>query len=80
MSITVPDWGTYPDEDWESITPEEAGLDPNGLEKWVAGLHVRGATFGGEDHSGDKYGAVLTAGGTSSTRGETGSTLTTRPR
>ena len=63
MSTTVPNWVTYPDEDWESITPEEAGLDPNGLEKWVAGLHVRGATFGGEDHSGDKYGAVLTRGG-----------------
>ena len=63
MNITVPNWVTYPDEDWESITPEEAGLDPNGLEKWVAGLHVRGATFGGEDHSGDKYGAVLTRGG-----------------
>ena len=63
MSTTVPNWVTYPDEDWESITPEEAGLDPNGLEKWVAGLHVRGAIFGGEDHSGDKYGAVLTRGG-----------------
>ena len=63
MSITVPDWVTYPDDDWESITPEEAGLDHNGFEQWIAGLDVRGATFGGEDHSGDKFGAVLTRGG-----------------
>ena len=63
MSITVPNWVTYPDDDWESITPEEAGLDPSGFEQWTAGLDVRGATFGGEDHSGTKYGAVLTRGG-----------------
>ena len=32
MNITVPNWVTYPDDDWEEITPEEAGLDPNGFE------------------------------------------------
>ena len=63
MSITVPDWVTYPDDDWEQITPDEAGLDPEGFRRWVDGLDVRGASFGGEDHSGDKYGAVLTRGG-----------------
>ena len=63
MSITVPDWVTFPDDDWEEITPEEAGLDHNGFKQWIAGLDVRGATFGGEDHSGDKFGAVLTRGG-----------------
>ena len=34
-----------------------------GSKQWIAGLDVRGATFGGEDHSGDKFGAVLTRGG-----------------
>ena len=63
MSITVPDWVTYPDDDWEQITPEEAGLDPDGFPQWVAGLDVRGATFGGEDHTGNKFGTVLTRGG-----------------
>ena len=57
MTITVPDWVTYPDDDWEEITPEEAGLDPDGFRQWIAGLDVRGASFGGEDHSGSKYGA-----------------------
>ena len=63
MGIAVPNWATYPGKDWERITPEEAGLDPEGFARWVDGLDVRGARFGGEDHSGDQFGAVLTRGG-----------------
>jgi CubicO group peptidase (beta-lactamase class C family) len=62
-TVDVPDWVTYPDADWIEITPEEAGLDPVRFGNWLASLDVRGARFGGEDHSGNRYGAVLTRGG-----------------
>ena len=63
VTVEVPDWVTYPDEDWVRIRPEEAGIDPGKFAAWLAGLDVRGADFLGEDHSGDQYGAVLTRGG-----------------
>jgi CubicO group peptidase (beta-lactamase class C family) len=62
-ALSLPDWLTFPGADWATITPEEAGLDPAGFERWLAGLDVRGADFGGEDHTGNQYGAVLTRGG-----------------
>ena len=60
---TLPDWVTFPDDDWVSITPAEAGLDPDRFDAFIAGLDIRGAEFGGEDHSGNKWGSVLTRGG-----------------
>ena len=63
MTDSIPDWVTFPDEDWLHITPKEAGLDPAGFEAFLTGLDVKGAGFGGEDHSGDHWGAVLTRGG-----------------
>ena len=62
-TIQVPDWVVYPDRDWVQITPAEAGLDARKFAAWLASLDVRGASFGGEDHSGNQYGAVLTRGG-----------------
>ena len=56
MSSIVPNWATYPGRDWEEITPEEAGLDAEGFGRWVGGMDVRGASFGGEDHSGNRFG------------------------
>jgi CubicO group peptidase (beta-lactamase class C family) len=63
VTVDVPDWVTYPDDDWIQITPAEAGLDAQKFEAWLSGLEVRGAGFGGEDHTGNRYGAVLTRGG-----------------
>jgi len=63
LTVDVPDWVTYPEADWKQITPQEAGLDPALFDAWRAGLGVKGANFGGEDHTVDKYGAVLTRGG-----------------
>ena len=60
---TVPDWVTFPEDDWTEITPEEAGLDPEGFQRFLNGFDVRGAGFGGEDHTDGRYGAVLTRGG-----------------
>ena len=63
MNAPVPEWGAYPGEAWTRISPEEAGLDPAGFRAFVDGLEVRGANFGGEDHTGSRFGAVLTRGG-----------------
>ncbi len=63
MADVIPDWVTYPESDWVRITPEQAGLDPVAFETFLAGLDAKGASFGGEDHTGDRWGAVLTRGG-----------------
>jgi CubicO group peptidase (beta-lactamase class C family) len=59
----LPDWIVYPGDDWIEIGPEEAGLDPGRFDLLLAGLDVRGASFGGEDHADGRFGAVLTRGG-----------------
>ena len=63
MTIELPDWVTFPEDDWVEITAEEAGLDPEKFGAFIGDMEVKGASFGGEDHSGDKYGAVITRGG-----------------
>ncbi len=60
---TVPDWVTYPEAEWRRIGPEAAGIDGTGFRRFLDGIDVRGAEFGGEDHSDGKWGAVLTRGG-----------------
>ena len=59
----IPDWVTYPGDDWQPISPEHAGLDPLRFQAFLAKLQPAGAGFGGEDHTGLKWGAVLTRGG-----------------
>lgn len=63
MTVDIPDWVTYPEDDWVPITPEQAGLDMGAYGRFIDGLGARGADFGGEDHTGDRWGAVLTRGG-----------------
>ena len=63
MTMDLPDWVTFPEDDWVRITPAEAGLDPQRFDAFIGGLDIRGGDFGGEDHSGNKWGAVLTRGG-----------------
>ena len=62
-TTAVPDWVTFPQEDWATITPEEAGLDADGFSRWLASLDVKGAAFGGEDHKDQQFGTVITRGG-----------------
>lgn len=61
--FAVPEWVTYPDEDWIPITPAKAGIDPDMFAAFVKDHPVTGASFGGEDHTGNRFGAVLTRGG-----------------
>jgi CubicO group peptidase (beta-lactamase class C family) len=56
-------WVSFPDAEWQRISPEDAGLDPEGFARFVDGLDVHGADFGGEDHTGDQFGVALARGG-----------------
>ena len=46
---TIPEWVTYPEDDWKSITPQEAGLDPDGWKRFLDTCDARGAS---QDDSG----------------------------
>jgi hypothetical protein len=51
----LPAWVTFPGARWETITPEDAGLDPNAYREFLGTLDPHGADFGGEDHTGSKW-------------------------
>ncbi len=61
--VPIPNWVTFPGQDWQNISPAEAGIDPRGFATFLSGLNVAGADFGGEDHGGIRWGAVITRGG-----------------
>ena len=63
MGRKIPEWVTYPEDDWIAITTAEAGLDVEKFDRFLSGLDIKGASFGGEDHNGTKWGTVLTRGG-----------------
>ena len=63
MTIDIPEWVTHPEDDWVSITPEQAGLDRDAYRCFIEDLDPSGADFGGEDHTEGKWGAVLSRGG-----------------
>ena len=54
----LPDWITYPGDAWESITPEEAGLDETAWSRFLADSHVTGAQWEGERHGDGEWGAA----------------------
>lgn len=76
---TVPDWVVFPEEEWPTLTPEEAFpetfssgttrspavSDRDAWKEWVESMRqgVSGASWQGEDHSGKKWGAVIAWGG-----------------
>jgi len=62
----LPKWVVYPDKEWKVLTPDEAGIrDVAGWNQWVEATKksARGASFQGEDHSGNQWGAAVTRGG-----------------
>lgn len=58
----LPAWLNFPGEEWESITPSEAGLDTKKFEVWVS---MQDPKFGVEvsGQRPDNGGAVMTRGG-----------------
>ena len=58
-----PEWVTFPGKEWETITPAQAGFDEEKFERIVGKARPQGASFGGEKHDGNKWGAALARGG-----------------
>jgi hypothetical protein len=57
----LPSWLVYPEEEWETATPQEAGLDPKAFKEWVESKSYTVGRYGGDNPGG--YGGVLTRGG-----------------
>ena len=58
----TPEWVSFPGDQWESITPEKAGLDETKLNAWVASQKPKyGVAYGGQQPEGG--GAVITRPG-----------------
>ena len=44
----IPDWANFPGEEWETITPEQAGLDAQKFRAWIDSQKPRfGKAYGG---------------------------------
>ena len=59
----IPNWVTYPNKEWETATPTEAGFDKNQWNTWLAEQNPQGASVAGERHPNNEWGAVLMRGG-----------------
>ncbi len=59
----IPDWVTYPREEWQQIPPTEAGLDTDRFDRLISDATIEGAEWEGETHEGNEWGVVLTRGG-----------------
>lgn len=60
------DWVVYPGEEWEAITPGEAGItDVAAWNRWVSTMKAkaRGASFFGERHGDGEWGVAVCRGG-----------------
>lgn len=59
----LPDWVTFPDQQWIKITPAQAGLDARRLEQIVSAANIHGGGTLGVQVQEGQWGAVLTRGG-----------------
>ena len=63
-AFKLPDWVSYPKEEWTAISPEQAGIDVREWEAFLAESSVRGADQAGEATAEKgRWGTVLTRGG-----------------
>ena len=64
MSLSVPDWVGFPRDDWQAITPREAGLDADKWARYLETCQPGGAAPalpGGSNSA--QWGAAVSAGG-----------------
>lgn len=59
----VPEWVTFPEEEWVKIEPADAGLDAGRMDRIFASADIHPGGFGGTAPGDDEWGAVLTRGG-----------------
>ena len=59
----LPDWLTFPGEQWKRITLEEAGINRAEYEKLLAAAKIGPKGWGGTKPDQSQWGAVLTRGG-----------------
>lgn len=62
IQAQVPEWVVYPDNEWKTITPQEAGLDSVKWNAWVARQKPAGNDSWGQNPKRD-FGVVVTRGG-----------------
>ena len=66
LQAETPNWVVYPGKTWKVLTAAEAGVrDVAAWDRFVqaSGKSTRGASFHGEDHSGNRWGVAITRGG-----------------
>ena len=63
IKIEVPDWVTYPDDDWTQISPAQAGFNLDCWSRFMRDVNIGPTRWGGEFHGPSEWGAVLTCGG-----------------
>jgi uncharacterized protein len=63
LAAEGPDPVVFPQEEWVRITPQQAGLHVEKFDALLAGCHIRGGGWGGNEPGEDQWGAVLTRNG-----------------
>ena len=59
----LPVWLTFPGDEWERISPKDAGLNVSRWAEFIGGRTVGAANWEGERHNATEFGCVLTRAG-----------------
>ena len=62
-AAALPAWLTFPEQQWQRITPAKAGIDTVAYEKLLAQSQIGPKGWGGTQPDNRQWGAVLTRGG-----------------
>ena len=62
MSERLPEWITYPEDDWTRISAQDAGFDERSWQRYLQQCQVH-AAWEGKVHDSNDWGAVLTRAG-----------------
>ena len=59
----LPAWVTFPGDEWDCITPQDAGLDVRRWAEFLEQRRISAAAWEGERHEAAEYGCVFTRAG-----------------